>query len=109
MGQGEGCRGCTPLPPEMTCGFLKISSILQEQKNETRLKLFLSGVLPPNKNPGPAPGWVISLCLIIDLAFFDILQGLFRLAGSAAKIRKLIVSYNHYYLSQLFFFFNFLR
>ena len=52
---GEGCRGCAPPPPEMTCGFLiqlvfkkTMWSIGVEVEKETSAP-------PPKKNPGSAP------------------------------------------------------
>ena len=56
---GEGCRGCAPPPPEMTCGFSNTTGILQKKKKA----MWFIGVEveqeksapPPKKNPGSAP------------------------------------------------------
>ena len=49
---GEGCTGCVPPSPEMTCGFVIQLVFTSSHQSVTPL---LSGATLPNKNPGSAP------------------------------------------------------
>ena len=54
---GGGCRGCAPLPPEMTCGFL-IQLVFCKKKQKTIIGVEVeqeTSAPPPKENPGSAP------------------------------------------------------
>ena len=59
---GGGCRGCAPLPPEMTCGFL-IQLVYPPKKTMWFIGVEVeqeTSAPPPKKNPGSAPVAILS-------------------------------------------------
>ena len=53
---GGGCRGCTPLPPEMTCSFLtQLVFCIKIGSYHQSVTPFLRGVPSTKRNPRSAP------------------------------------------------------
>ena len=55
---GEGCRGCAPPSPEMTCGFLIQMVFCKKKKTMWFIAVEVeqeTSVPPPKKNPRSAP------------------------------------------------------
>ena len=70
---GGGCRGCTPTPPEMTCGFL-IQLVFRPPPKKTMWFIGVevkqeTSTPPPKKNPGSAPEFCYQ-CIVTDELVF---------------------------------------